>query len=79
VDLSAGSSPAPLVCWVVGRAGTVIVTVDGRRWQRVAFPENVDVVAVEASDARTALVRTAGGRAFRTADGGGTWTPVQDF
>jgi hypothetical protein len=79
VDLSAGSSPAPLVCWVVGRAGTVMLTVDGRRWQRVAFPENVDVIAVEASDARTALVRTAAGRAFRTADGGATWTPVQDF
>ena len=79
VDLSAGSSPAPLVCWVVGRAGTVMLTVDGRRWQRVAFPENVDVIAVEASDARTALVRTAAGRAFRTADGGATWTLLQDF
>ena len=79
LDLSAGASPAPSVCWMVGRAGTIILTADGRRWQRVAFPETVDLTAVQAADARTATVRTADGRTFRTADGGATWTPVQDF
>jgi len=72
-DLTAGVSPSPSVCWLVGRAGTVLLTTDGRRWQRVAFPEAADLAAVQATDARTATVTTADGRTFRTADGGLTW------
>jgi hypothetical protein len=80
VDLAAGASPSASVCWLVGRAGTVLLTTDGRRWQRIAFPEAVDLVAVQATDARTATV-TADRRVFRTADGGATWDerPLQDF
>ena len=73
VDLTAGASPSPSVCWVVGRAGTVLLTTDGRRWQRLAFPETVDLVAVQATDARAATVTTADGRQLRTLDGGATW------
>jgi len=80
-DLTAGMSPSPSVCWLVGRAGTVLLSTDGRRWQRVAFPEATDLVAVQASDARTATVTTADGRTFRTADGGVSWDrrPPQEF
>jgi hypothetical protein len=78
-DLLAGSSPSASVCWVVGRGGTVLRTADGRQWQRVVFPEPVDLIAVQATDARTATVRAADGRAFRSTDGGATWTPAQDF
>jgi hypothetical protein len=78
-DLTAGAAPSATVCWIVGRAGTVLLFTDGRRWQRVAFPERVDLAAVQATDSRAATVTTTGGRAFRTADGGRTWTPLQEF
>jgi hypothetical protein len=73
VDLTAGASPSPSVCWLVGRTGTVLRSTDGRTWQRVAFPEVADLVAIRATDARTATVSTADGRTFRTSDGGVTW------
>ncbi len=72
-DLTAGAAPSSSVVWLVGRAGTVLLSTDGRRWQRVPFPEAVDVTAVTAIDARTATVTTADGRRFSTADGGLTW------
>jgi photosystem II stability/assembly factor-like uncharacterized protein len=78
-DLTAGTSPSPQVCWLVGRAGTVLLTSDGLRWQRVRFPETVDLTAVQATDVRTATITTADGRRFSTADGGVTWAPVQGF
>ena len=74
VDLTAGASPSPSVCWLVGRAGTVLLTADGRTWQRLTFPEPVDLTIVRATDARRAIVTTADGRTFTTADGGLTWT-----
>jgi len=72
-DLTAGASPSASVCWLVGRAGTVVLSTDGRRWQRVTFPEAADLTAVSATDARTATVTTADGRRFSTTDGGLTW------
>jgi hypothetical protein len=72
-DLLAGSSPALTVCWIVGRSGTILLTIDGRQWKLVMFPEVVDLTAVRATDARTALVTTAGGRTYRTSDGGMSW------
>lgn len=77
--LTAGAAPSPAVCWVVGRGGTVLLSTDGRTWRPLAFPEYVDLVAVQARDALSAGVTTADGRTFRTADGGRTWTPVQEF
>jgi hypothetical protein len=73
--LTAGASPLPSVCWLVGQNGTVVLTTDGRRFQRVAFPESVDLIAVSAVDARIATVTTADGRRFSTDDGGRTWQP----
>jgi len=78
-DLTAASAPSATVCWIAGRAGTVLLTTNGREWQRVAFPERVDLIAIQAADGRAATVTTADGRTFRTADGGVTWTPLQEF
>jgi hypothetical protein len=73
--LTAGSSPVPSVCWVVGRGGVVRLSTDGQTWQRIPFPEMTDLSGVQSSDARSATVSTADGRSFRTADGGMTWIP----
>ena len=70
---AAGSAPTPNICWLVGRGGVVLLSVDGVVWRRVAFPEPVDLVAVQAVDARSASVTATDGRVFRTADGGATW------
>jgi len=72
-DLMAGASPSGDVCWVVGRAGTVLLTTDGRQWQRLMFPVPVDLAAIQATDARTATVTATDGRRFTTVDGGTTW------
>lgn len=74
VLLMAGAAPSTNVCWLVGRSGAVVLTTDGRVWQRLAFPEQVDLTAVTATDARTATVTAADGRRFGTSDGGRTWT-----
>jgi len=71
--LTAGSSPSPNVCWVVGAGGVVRRSTNGQTWQRVPFPEMTDLSGVQASDARSATVTTADGRSFRTSDGGMTW------
>jgi photosystem II stability/assembly factor-like uncharacterized protein len=73
-DLAAGAAPAPRVCWAVGAAGTVLLTVDGERWERRPFPEPADLVAVEASSARAATVTARDGRRFATIDAGLSWT-----
>ena len=64
---------------VVGRAGIILLSTDGQRWQRVPFPDAADLAAIRASDARTVTVMTTDGRAFRTTDSGQSWTPVQGF
>ncbi len=71
--LTAASAPSPTICWVVGRAGTVLVSTDGRTFVRKTFPEAADLTSVEAADARSASVTTADGRVFVTADGGVSW------
>jgi hypothetical protein len=73
-DLTAASAPGESVTWIVGRAGTVLLTTDGREFRRITFPDSADLVTVRATDARSAIVTTADGRQFRTADGGMTWT-----
>jgi photosystem II stability/assembly factor-like uncharacterized protein len=72
-ELKAGAAPSASVCWVVGRAGVVLLSTDGRTWRRVRFPEATDLSAVRASDARNASVSTADGRTFTTTDAGATW------
>jgi photosystem II stability/assembly factor-like uncharacterized protein len=72
-EMTAGAAPAPDVCWIVGRIGTVWRTTDGQVLVRVPFPQPLDLVAVAAESATTAVVTAANGRTFRTTDGGQTW------
>jgi photosystem II stability/assembly factor-like uncharacterized protein len=71
--LTSGAAPSPSVCWIVGASGTVVRSVDGRSWQRIAFHDAIDLRAVRASDATHAVVTAVDGRAFATGDGGRTW------
>jgi hypothetical protein len=75
--LIAGSAPSPTTCWLVGAGGIVLRSTDGRTWQRVAFPEAVDLTAIRASDAANATVTAGDGRTFTTTDGGRTWQPKE--
>jgi hypothetical protein len=74
--LTAGSAPARDVCWIVGRAGVVFVSSNGTTWERKPFPEPLNLSAIRASDARSAVVTTEDGRQFSTIDGGLTWSKV---
>jgi photosystem II stability/assembly factor-like uncharacterized protein len=73
-ELLAGSAPAAGVCWLVGRGGVVLRTINaGGTWEPAASPVSQDLVSVTASSALEATVQTAGGQRFATADGGRTW------
>jgi hypothetical protein len=74
VTLTAGASPLPSVCWLVGPSGIVLLQTDGRSWHRIAFPEPADLMSVRAIDDKAATVTTVDGRMFSTANGGVTWT-----
>jgi hypothetical protein len=76
LTLTAGSAPARDICWIVGSEGIVLLSTDGVAWQRQPFPEPVNLTAVRAVDARTAIVTTEDGRQFSTADGGNTWSKI---
>jgi hypothetical protein len=71
--LTAGTAPSPTICWLVGPAGIIVLSTDGRTWQRVPFPEAIDLTSIRASDEVNATVTTADGRTFVTTDGGKTW------
>jgi Photosynthesis system II assembly factor YCF48 len=77
--LIGGASPSPSVCWLIGRSGIVLLSIDGRTWRRVASPAAVDLRAITATDHENATVTTADGRSFVTTDGGQTWTRSPDF
>ena len=82
--LVAGASPAPTVCWIVGQAGTVLLTTDGVTWIRLDVPDpKADLVAITARDGVSATVTASDGRTYRTDDGGKTWrvqeNPVAAF
>src|SRR5262245_2583062 len=77
VTVRAGAAPAARVCWLAGAGGLVMLTTDGVSWRRITFPEPVDLIAVEATDASRATVTTADGRRFLTENGGASWTVRQ--
>jgi len=72
-ELLAGAAPSANVCWLVGRGGVVVVSIDGRQFERVKFPEATDLSSVTATDERSAAVSTSDGRIFTTTDAGLTW------
>jgi hypothetical protein len=82
-DLLAGAAPSEKIAWVVGRAGTIVLTEDGEHWQRVAPPPAIkaaspqspapDWLGVEARDALHATIISRDLRRFVTEDGGSTW------
>lgn len=72
--LTAGASPSPSVCWLVGPHGIVLLSTDGHSWRRIPFPEEAALIGVSASDEQTATVAAADGREFSTSDGGRTWS-----
>jgi len=73
VTLTAGVSLSPSVCWFVGPGGIVVITTDGHSWERLSFPEVVDLVAIRATDDKRATVTAADGRRFTTTNRGQTW------
>ena len=73
VMLTAGAAPSRDVCWLVGPGGIIVVSTDGLTWQRVAFPQAIDLTAVRASDGSNASVTAIDGRTFTTVDGGKNW------
>ena len=79
VRLTAGSSPNPDICWIVGAQGTVLVSVDGRSWQRLKSPDPALLVSVRATSADAATVTTSDGRTFATKDRGQTWEQKSGF
>jgi hypothetical protein len=76
-DLTAGSSPSAKVCWVVGKAGTILLTTDkGNHWKQLASPIKEDIAGVFAEDAKRASIwNVSHSQSFGTNDGGATWTP----
>ena len=72
-SITGGTAPARSICWLIGSSGLVLVTADGVTFARVPLPERVDVTAVTATDASSAVVTTADGRRFRTDDSGRNW------
>lgn len=72
-ELTMAAPVSAQVCWVVGRAGLVLRTTDGRTFTRLNFPETVDLTAVRATSETSATVTTVDGRTLTTTDGGVSW------
>jgi hypothetical protein len=72
-NLTGGVAASSTVCWLIGRGGVVLRSVDGIHFDRVTFPETVDLASIRSTGAAQASVTTADGRVFVTIDGGLTW------
>ena len=72
--VTAGNAPDGQTCWLVGRGGLVLRSIDGAAFVRAPFPVGVDLVGIRAEGAQRATVTTADGRLFDTTDGGTNWT-----
>lgn len=71
--ITAGSAPVEGVCWLVDRGGVVLRSINNSPFTPTAFTGPGPLVAVQATDGNHAVVMTADGRLFTTADGGTTW------
>jgi hypothetical protein len=71
-------SPDLLVRWRIVPPGRLERSTNGgKTWESTPLPVAVDLVAVRAPSATTAIVTATDGRQFRTDDQGKTWNPVQ--
>ena len=77
--LTAGASPSPSVCWLIGPSGVVFLSTDGRTWRRLTFPEKEDLRTVTATDNENATVTTVVGHTFVTTDAGQTWSRTPEI
>jgi len=69
-------SPDPLIRWRIVPPGRLERSTDGgKTWALVALPQPVDVIAVRAPTATSAIATAADGREFRTNDLGKSWAP----
>jgi photosystem II stability/assembly factor-like uncharacterized protein len=75
--IAAGSAPGGKTCWLVGSAGAVVRTTDGRNWLAATPPTSADLTAITAQNARSATVTAADGKIYTTADSGLTWKSGQ--
>ena len=71
-------SPDPQIRWRIVPTGRLERSTNaGKTWEAVTLPQPVNVTAVRAPSATTAIVTTTDGRLLRTDDQGKTWNPVQ--
>ncbi len=75
-DLLAGRAVSNTMCWAVGRNGTILLTTDGTRWQRIRSPTNENLVGISAVSADVANIVAADGSRFSTFDRGSNWQPA---
>ncbi len=74
-ELLAGSAPSNDVCWIVGKSGTIMRTLDrGAHWQIVKPPLDTDFTGVSATDSNNATVVALYRHSYVTRDGGVTWS-----
>jgi hypothetical protein len=69
----AGVAPTPQVCWLVGRAGLVLLTTNGQDFKSVTRPTSADLRFVRVEGNRL-IVSAVDGTSFATTDEGRTWT-----
>lgn len=76
-DLTGGSAPSAKICWVIGKAGTILLTTDrGKHWKKMTSPIKEDIGGIDARDGKRASIWTASHKqSFETNDGGLTWAP----
>jgi photosystem II stability/assembly factor-like uncharacterized protein len=78
VALLTGSATSESVCWIVGRAGAILLTTDaGAHWKLLSSPLKEDLGGIRPMDALHATIWNARGtKYFATSDGGLTWQPA---
>jgi len=78
VELLTGSAPSDKVCWIVGRVGAILLTIDGgATWKLISSPLKEDLGGVQATDALHATIwNVRNTKSFETSDSGRTWKLV---
>ena len=75
-QITAGYAPSAKICWLVGRNGAILLTIDAAHWVAIPPPLTTDFVSVTAKDNYSATVTAADGRRYSTEDAGDHWKPA---